>query len=189
MRARGGKVRRSLAQIDKWTAVRYEAEDGEEWDLDGNGTFVDARRAFHRWLREIEKFKVALDDPFAPGAGEVLSDGMPDLDEDFSALLWRMGEAIKWGVAGADPAELEEMRAAREAAKVARPRPLTPEEIEEAIASKRHWLGCLIDRAAKDATHGEDQAPPLTTNERIALVKQLAELLGVAPEAHAATLQ
>jgi hypothetical protein len=124
-------------------------------------------------------------DPFAPGAADVLAsfNEQEELSqlEEWGATLQSMGEALRWGLAGADPAELERFRAMYAAAKASTaariPRENASEMIERRTAADVEQL--LSDAVKVAEGTGRYPGRPLTHAERWRLVLELQERLGI----------
>jgi hypothetical protein len=99
-----------LTSIDDWFAKHYNAGDVEPWT--DPPTFESMRDAARERAREIDALMRALDDPFAAGAADLIGKAYTvfGADEDWTCTLSLMGDALKWGLAGADVSELERRR-------------------------------------------------------------------------------
>jgi hypothetical protein len=101
----------TIAQLNKAVAARFRAEHGDDWD--DTMTYAAAKRALYKLRDDVARLCVAADDPFAPGAGKVLtkacllfgSEHVFEREGDW--LLQQYGEAL---LHGADEAELERLR-------------------------------------------------------------------------------
>src|SRR5262245_7788924 len=121
MMAHGGRAP-TLAQIDRWHEAYHRAEYGwssdDRWE--GEPTFGEVREWFEEFAAQVLGLRDAMREPFAPGSAEVLAEGLEEFAEDAGGgtLLAAIGASLKWGLAGADPAELRRLEAehvAREA--------------------------------------------------------------------------
>jgi hypothetical protein len=117
MSARRGKP--SLRQIDRWYVDHFSAKyDDDEGPC--APTFAAVRRDYERFAALVVRLRDALRDPFAPGNAAIIAfsdEGFGEYGElngDVTAngsTIGGLGEALVWGLAGADPAELERLRA------------------------------------------------------------------------------
>lgn len=105
-----------LSQIDRWFAEHYAASTGgqrPEWSVEL------MRDAIEHFRAELDGLIAAFRDPMRVGAAEAMASfelfadsAVSDLRR-FGANTNALGSALRWGLAGADPAELSRLEMTR----------------------------------------------------------------------------
>lgn len=100
-------------RIHKWTAEVFAATSGEQWSRSQNPSFVQARKRTEKAFARIARYMNAVRDPLNRKNAQIIAeagyDEMAEAFVDAACELTAYGRGLRFGLAGAKPAELEKL--------------------------------------------------------------------------------